>query len=1329
MFAQKQRLADNVGRGSKTPFAAKIWMRLSAFVLGGAVLKLMSSACIVVFLCMPTVFAGSPHTITIDGNNDFAADEVVAGTSGSAWYFTWDASNFYFGISAPDVAANSATKFVLLYIDSDPRQNPLSGNGSSTGETYNTQTPGLPFNADHHFRWRTDNNFTDLMSWNGSSWADGNNSGVQAFQSGTFVEYKIPRSNLGNPSQAYVCGAMINEQGGVESTFFLTPQSNEPEGYDRDFGHYFGFALVDNLSPDFIGNEDTYPVASIASGDYNTGSTWSGGVAPHSNSNVLIQNGRTVSLDAGGEAKHLTIIAGGTFNGNANELTFATNAILTNNGTFNPGASTLSFAGSGAITGAIDFNTVTIAGGVDFGASATVNGTLRLDTGGYVNINAPTYGSSSTLLYHTGGSYNASTEWTINAGSGVGVPHNVQLSNGTTLNLLSDNRTARGTVTIDAGNTLNSTNGILTLGRDFTNNGAFNHNSGNVAFNGSGSRSVTGNVTTNFNTVTVNLNDASSILETLSPITMAADGLTLSQGIFKISSASTITPFAGNTTIPATAGYHLNDAGAVSNWGSSGSLTLQGTLIIDDGEMTVGSSSGNELDLSSSSSVATINGGTLKLAGRVRVSGSGAGNGLLINGGEVVVTTVGNGSSTIAGFNMNATGRFIMTGGGVTIEQANSSSNSGASDVFIGGVSGAGAKSISGGTFRFGNASTTAGSGMRLNSQLAFFNVTIDNEAGVTLQNNLTVNNTLTFLSGNINTTNLLSVTIPAGGAVVRTSGHVAGNLQKHFATGSNVMRTFEIGTGSDYAPVDITIASVFGAGTMTLRTVAGDHPNISSSDFNATKSINRHWIISASGLSITTYDATFHFANNDIDVGVNANALNVGRFAGGSWTYLTTGVRTTTSTQAVALGNFGQFQVAEFNTPDLIADAGVDKTICSGASTVIGGAPTASGGTSPYTYSWTPIDGLDDANLANPTASPTSTTTYTVTVTDDNNNTAMDEVVITVNESPVANAGADLATTSGVSAKLGANPTGSGAGPFMYNWSPAAGLSSTTVSNPTATPSSTTTYEVTVEDAKGCVATDQVTVRAGNLVNSRIKAIIGPTNLYDPVLNQVRADIAIRNISSAPIYGPLTAVFRTLSPGPPTITIPNADGGGEGLGCYYDYSMLLGPDEFLSPGETSGYKLWIFQEHVTPPVSFRFFADVIGDLDNIPKTAADDQPLTLSFDLQNGTLHDYSISSPTDNAAEIPNAYALHQNHPNPFNPSTTMQFDMPEAGHVTLKIYNSVGQLVRTLVSGDYKAGAHKVVWDARNDSGVQMASGVYLAIFTAADFREVRRVLLMK
>jgi hypothetical protein len=78
-------------------------------------------------------------------------------------------------------------------------------------------------------------------------------------------------------------------------------------------------------------------------------------------------------------------------------------------------------------------------------------------------------------------------------------------------------------------------------------------------------------------------------------------------------------------------------------------------------------------------------------------------------------------------------------------------------------------------------------------------------------------------------------------------------------------------------------------------------------------------------------------------------------------------------------------------------ADAGSAQTICAGTPVEIGGSPTANGGTGPYTYSWSPATGLDDATLANPTATVTSTTTYTVTVTDHNGCTANASVVVTV--------------------------------------------------------------------------------------------------------------------------------------------------------------------------------------------------------------------------------------------------------------------------------------------------------------------------------------------
>jgi PKD repeat protein len=78
-------------------------------------------------------------------------------------------------------------------------------------------------------------------------------------------------------------------------------------------------------------------------------------------------------------------------------------------------------------------------------------------------------------------------------------------------------------------------------------------------------------------------------------------------------------------------------------------------------------------------------------------------------------------------------------------------------------------------------------------------------------------------------------------------------------------------------------------------------------------------------------------------------------------------------------------------------ADAGVNEEIYKGSSVGIGGSPTASNGTSPYTYSWSPTTGLSNAHVPNPSASPTSTTTYTVTVTDDHDCKDSDSVVVTV--------------------------------------------------------------------------------------------------------------------------------------------------------------------------------------------------------------------------------------------------------------------------------------------------------------------------------------------
>ena len=79
---------------------------------------------------------------------------------------------------------------------------------------------------------------------------------------------------------------------------------------------------------------------------------------------------------------------------------------------------------------------------------------------------------------------------------------------------------------------------------------------------------------------------------------------------------------------------------------------------------------------------------------------------------------------------------------------------------------------------------------------------------------------------------------------------------------------------------------------------------------------------------------------------------------------------------------------------------------------------------------------------------------------------------------------------------------------------------------------------------------------------------------------------------------------------------------------------------------------------------------------------------------------------------AGIVETFSLDQNYPNPFNPETTIEFHVPAGyhGNVKIKIYNMLGQQVKTIVNKKLPPGTHQFIWDGRNDHGVKVASGVY-------------------
>ncbi len=106
-----------------------------------------------------------------------------------------------------------------------------------------------------------------------------------------------------------------------------------------------------------------------------------------------------------------------------------------------------------------------------------------------------------------------------------------------------------------------------------------------------------------------------------------------------------------------------------------------------------------------------------------------------------------------------------------------------------------------------------------------------------------------------------------------------------------------------------------------------------------------------------------------------------------------------------------------------------------------------------------------------------------------------------------------------------------------------------------------------------------------------------------------------------------------------------------------------------------------------------------------------------------------FAVVTGITDGAGLPRAFALEQNYPNPFNPSTTIRYALKDNVPVRLKIYNTLGQVVRTLVNTRQQAGSYEVLWDGTNDFGQQVASGMYIYRIEAGDFVQAKRMTLLK
>ncbi len=106
-----------------------------------------------------------------------------------------------------------------------------------------------------------------------------------------------------------------------------------------------------------------------------------------------------------------------------------------------------------------------------------------------------------------------------------------------------------------------------------------------------------------------------------------------------------------------------------------------------------------------------------------------------------------------------------------------------------------------------------------------------------------------------------------------------------------------------------------------------------------------------------------------------------------------------------------------------------------------------------------------------------------------------------------------------------------------------------------------------------------------------------------------------------------------------------------------------------------------------------------------------------------------YTVLATKVDDAPLPTEFSLLQNHPNPFNPTTTIRYNLASNAHVRVEVHNVLGQLVRVLEDSDQASGVYETTWDGRNSAGQEVASGVYFYSLRSKDFVQTRKMVLSR
>ena len=630
-------------------------------------------------------------------------------------------------------------------------------------------------------------------------------------------------------------------------------------------------------------------------------------------------------------------------------------------------------------------------------------------------------------------------------------------------------------VIIETGGTLIiSGTTTLTVTGNWTNDGSFTANNSTVIFAGNTNATISGETTSNFFNIAINKgSDITSIIDVNGTGTITNSGtLTISNGLFKITTGTFQFGVNANVNIPASGGVWIN--GATSTLSSTYSITSNGLFRITNGIANIGTISGNFLEINNGGgplkAFLDIQDGIINITGRLYINNRGT---LMMNDGIVNICTNGLSNSSNASFEVTATSHINTLSGGTIIFQ-NPNANTTGGDILI--SSGTGSKNITGGTFQIGNSSTPANSAFRINTVFALHNLIINshNSPGIIISgNDLSVTNQLTLNGGNINTgSQAVILNNSNASGLSYTSGYIIGNFRRAISnSGENYL--FPVGDGTTSANVQLNFAGITTAGEVTV-TSSGTPP--AGLALNSATAASTAFIV-ANNVGFSTVSGSF--TPSSWDANQRAALYN-----GSTWSYAQPPGQVATFGTWTSLNGVA-FALADCITPTITLDA--NPVICAGSTTaglvysattgnpteyIIDYDATAEAAGLSDIIAWTTLPASQIViSLPGALAAGTYTASLKVRNEVDCEST---EYSFTINIALLPTAGItnNTGTTVLTCSTSTINVTATGGG--TYSWSDGTNNLGTNAALVISNPG---TYTVTVTSANGCTDTESITI------------------------------------------------------------------------------------------------------------------------------------------------------------------------------------------------------------------------------------------------------------